>query len=315
IIQNKDIYNVNVNKLDNGSTILDMTNTSWIGGKLLGEICMGGLGTVDFSSYNLDNHYIPSVNVYTSEPIISCMASQLAGWNVKLKKEVEKEGQLKKKVVFQSLGSGPARAKAKVENIFEELDYTDNSDCAVIVFETPKLPNKEVMDIVANKCRVDPSNTYAACAPTACLTGSIQVAARIVETGIHKLHEIKFPIEVISNGFGTTTIAPIAKDDLSAMGRTNDSIITAGFTYYTISVDKEKEQELFELVKKAPANTSSSYGKPFLDIFKAVNYNFYEIDPGLFAPAKYTITNINTGKSITVGEINHELLRQSYKLN
>jgi len=171
IIQNKEIYNAEIFNLDNGSTLLDMTKASWIGGKLVGEICMGGLGTVEFSSYNLDGHYIPSVNVYTSEPIISCMASQLAGWNVKLKKEVEKEGQMKKKVIFQSLGSGPARAKSKVEKIFEELDYTDDSNCAVIVFETPKLPNEEVMDIVANKCRVDPNNTYAVCAPTACLTG------------------------------------------------------------------------------------------------------------------------------------------------
>ncbi|NVM34173.1 MAG: methenyltetrahydromethanopterin cyclohydrolase [Candidatus Lokiarchaeota archaeon] len=315
IIQNKEIYNIKIYKLDNGSIILDMAKASWIGGKLLGEICMGGLGTVKFSSYNLDGHYIPSVNVYTSEPVISCMASQLAGWNVKLKKEVEKEGQLKKKIVFQSLGSGPARAKSKVEKIFEELDYTDDSNCAVIVFETPKLPNEEVMDIVANKCGVNPNNAYAICAPTACLTGSIQVAARIVETGIHKLHEIKFPIDVITNGFGTTTIAPIAKDDLGAMGRTNDSIIAAGLTYYTIKVEKENEVELFELVKKAPAHTSSSYGKPFLEIFKTANYNFYEIDPGLFAPAKYTITNINTGKSITVGKVNHELLRQSYGLN
>ena len=315
IIQNKEIYNAEIFNLDNGSTLLDMTKASWIGGKLVGEICMGGLGTVEFSSYNLDGHYIPSVNVYTSEPIISCMASQLAGWNVKLKKEVEKEGQMKKKVIFQSLGSGPARAKSKVEKIFEELDYTDDSNCAVIVFETPKLPNEEVMDIVANKCRVDPNNTYAVCAPTACLAGSIQVAARIVETGIHKLHEIKFPIDVINDGYGTTTIAPIAKDDLGAMGRTNDSISAAGLTYYTINVEKDKEEELFELLKKAPASTSHSYGKPFLETFKAANYNFYDIDPGLFAPAKYTITNIKTGKSLTVGKVNHELLKQSYGLD
>ena len=315
IIQNKEIFNVKVYKLNNGSTVLDMTKASWIGGKLMGEICMGGLGTIEYSTYNLDGHYIPSVNVYTSEPIISCMASQLAGWSVKLKKEVEKDGQLKKKVVFQSLGSGPARAKSKVEKIFEEIDYVDDSNCAVIVFETSKLPNEEVMDIVANKCSVNPSNTYAVCAPTASLTGSIQVAARIVETGIHKLHEIKFPIDIITDGFGTTTIAPIAKDDLGAMGRTNDSIIAAGLTYYTIKVEKENEEELFELIKKAPANTSSSYGKPFLETFKGANYNFYDIDPGLFAPAKYTITNIITGKSITIGKVNHELLRESYGLS
>lgn len=315
IIENKEFYKAEIHKFDNGATVLDMTNASWNGGKLVGEICMGGLGTVDFTSYNLDGHYIPSVNVYTSEPIISCMASQLAGWNVKLKKEVEKEGVIKKKTIFQSLGSGPARAKSKVEKLFEEIKYTDDSDCAVIVFETAKLPNEEVLAIVAEKCGVDASKTYAVCAPTACLTGSIQVAARIVETGIHKLHEIHFPLDVLKDGFGTTTIAPIAKDDLGAMGRTNDSISAAGMTYYTIDVEKDKQDELFDLLKKAPANTSSSYGKPFIETFKAANYDFYAIDPGLFAPAIYTITNIQTGKSITVGEINHNLLKESYKLN
>ena len=315
IIQYKERYKANVHKLENGATIIDMSNASWIGGKLVGEICMGGLGKVEFTSYNLDGNFLPSVNVYTSEPIISCMASQLAGWSVKLKKEVEKDGVIKKKIVFQSLGSGPARAKSKVEKLFEELDYTDNSDCAIIVFETPKLPNEEVMNIVASKCNVGLDKTFAIYAPTACLTGSIQVAARIVETGIHKLHEIHFPLDVIKDGFGTTTIAPIAKDDLGAMGRTNDSIIAAGMTYYTIDVEKEKEQDLFDLLKKAPANTSSSYGKPFIETFKAANYKFYDIDPGLFAPAVYTITNIKTGKSLTVGKVNNELLKESYGLN
>ncbi|MFX0137229.1 MAG: methenyltetrahydromethanopterin cyclohydrolase [Candidatus Hodarchaeota archaeon] len=314
IIKNKELYKAEILKLDNGSTILDMSKATWIGGKLVGEICMGGLGTIDFTSYNLDGHYLPSVNVYTSHPIISCIASQLAGWSVKLKKEIEKDGQIKKQVIFQSLGSGPARAKSKVEKIFEELNYIDNSNCAVIFFETPKLPNEEVMEIVAKKCDVDISNVYALCAPTACLTGSIQVAARIVETGIHKLHEIKFPIDIICDGFGTTTIAPIAKDDLGAMGRTNDSISAAGLTYYIINIEKEREEEIFELLKRAPANTSSSYGKPFLETFKAANYNFYDIDPGLFAPARYTVTNIKTGKSVTVGNVNHELLKQSYGL-
>ncbi len=314
IINHKEIYNVGVHTLGNNSIVLDLTRASWIGGKLVGEICMGGLGTIRFSHYNLDNNFIPSVNVYTSEPLISCMASQLAGWSVKLKKEVEKNGELKKKVIFQSLGSGPARAKSRVEKLFDEINYSDNSEYAVIVFETSKLPNEEVMEFVAEKCGVDTNKTYAVCAPTACLTGSIQVAARIVETGIHKLHEIKFPIDIIKDGFGTTTIAPIAKDDLGAMGRTNDSISAAGMTYYTIEVEKEKEGELFELIKKAPANTSSSYGKPFIETFKEANYNFYDIDPGLFAPAKYTVTNTITGKSITVGKLNHSLLKQSYGL-
>jgi methenyltetrahydromethanopterin cyclohydrolase len=315
IIENKDYYKTEIIRYDNGATVLDMKNASWNGGKLVGEICMGGLGTVDFASYTLDEHIIPCVNVRTSQPLISCMASQLAGWKVKLKKEVEEDGEIKKKKVFESLGSGPARAKSKIEKLFDEIDYDDESDCAIIVFETPKIPTEEVMALVAEKCRVEFNKMYALCAPTASLTGSIQVAARIVETGMHKLHEIKFPLDVIKDGFGTTTIAPIAKDDLGAMGRTNDSIIAAGKTYYTIEVEKDEQDDLFELLKKAPANTSKSYGRPFIETFKAVDYDFYAIDPGLFAPATYTVTNVKTGKSVTVGEINHKLLKESYKLN
>ncbi len=312
IIENKELYGAEVIDLGSGATVVDMTNASQIGGKLVAEICMGGLGSVEFTSYDLDGHELKAVDVKTSDPIISCMASQLAGWSIKLKKEVEKDGQLKKKVVFQSLGSGPARAMAKGEKLFEEIDYTDESDCAVIVFESRKMPNEEVMAIVTEKCKVDSSKTYAVCAPTACLTGSIQVSARVVETGIHKLHELHFPLEVIKDGSGTAPIAPIAKDDFAAMGLTNDSIIAAGTTFYTMDIEKEKETELFELIKSAPANQSSSYGKPFNEIFKKANYDFYKIDPGLFAPAIYNIKNIKTGKTLTVGEINHDLLKLSY---
>ncbi len=315
LIDNKESYGVEVIELSSGPTIIDCTNASKIGGKIVAEICMGGLGSVELASYDLDGHALDAVNVKTSEPIISCMASQLAGWSVKLKKEVEKDGKMKKKVLFQSLGSGPARAKAKVEKLFEEINYTDDSDCAVIFFETRKMPNEEVMAIVTEKCKVEPSKTYAVCAPTACLTGSIQVSARIVETGIHKLHELHFPLEVIQDGTGTAPIAPIAKDDFAAMGLTNDSIIAAGTTNYTMNIEEENEAELFELIKAAPANQSSSYGEPFNKIFKEANYDFYKIDPGLFAPAIYTVNNVKTGKTITVGEKNHDLLKQSYKIS
>jgi methenyltetrahydromethanopterin cyclohydrolase len=314
IISNKERYGAEVSTLSNGSTVVDMTKAGWIGGKLVGEICMGGLGTVEFTNYGIDNHYLPAVNVHTSHPIISCMASQLAGWSVKLKKEVEKEGKIKKKVVFQSLGSGPARAKSRGEKLFEEIDYVDDSDCAVIVFETRNMPNEEVMAIVTDKCKVMAENTYAVCAPTACLVGSIQVAARIVETGIHKLHEIHFPLDVLQQGFGTVPVAPVAKDDFAAMGPPNDAMFAAGRTFYTINVEKEKEAELFELLNKAPASTSSSYGQPFNVIFKEAEYDFYKIDPGLFAPAIYTVNNIKTGKTITVGKIDQNLLKESFKL-
>ncbi len=314
IIDNKEVLGAKVEKLSSGQTVIDLTNGTWEAGRILSEICMGGLGSVKFNSCNVDGHFFPTLNVSTSEPIISCMASQLAGWSVKLKKDVEKDGKVKKKVVFQSLGSGPARAKARGEALFEEISYTDSSDCAVIVFETRTMPNEEVMAIVTEKCKVPAEKTFAVCAPTASLVGSIQVAARIVETGIHKLHEIHFPLDLLMDGFGTVPIAPVAKDDFAAMGPPNDAMFALGQTFYTINVEKDKEAELFELLKKAPASTSSSYGKPFNVIFKEAEFDFYKIDPGLFAPALYTVNNIKTGKSISVGKLDNDLLKLSFGL-
>ena len=121
IIKNKDNYKTDIIQYDNGATVLDMTNSSWNGGKLVGEICMGGLGTVDFTSYKLDKHFIPSVNVHTSYPVISCMASQLAGWNVKLKKEVEKDGEIKKKKFLNRWVQDQLEQKAKLRSYLMKL--------------------------------------------------------------------------------------------------------------------------------------------------------------------------------------------------
>ena len=88
IIDNKESLGAKIIKLSTGQTVLDMTDANKEGGRLVSEICMGGLGSVEFTTYDLDGKTLDAVEVKTSDPIISCMASQLAGWGVKLKKEV-----------------------------------------------------------------------------------------------------------------------------------------------------------------------------------------------------------------------------------
>jgi methenyltetrahydromethanopterin cyclohydrolase len=63
-----------------------------------------------------------------------------------------------------------------------------------------------------------------------------------------------------------------------------------------------------------PSNTSSDYGRPFAEIFKSYEYDFFKIDPMLFSPAKVTVTNGTTGNSFTAGELNKELLTLSFGL-
>jgi len=64
-------------------------------------------------------------------------------------------------------------------------------------------------------------------------------------------------------------------------------------------------------VEKAPSQASEAYGKPFLEIFKEANYDFYKIDPNLFAPAIIIVNNVKTGKTFKAGKINPQILANS----
>lgn len=309
ILNNSDTLGVEVNRYSNGATVVDGHNGSYEFGRLLGEVCLGGLGAVTFVPLQVGSLQLPGVQVITSHPVIACMGSQYAGWNVKIKKEGEK------KPTFSCMASGPARALARVETeLYEEINYSDNDEAGTIVFETPGIPPEDAMDYVAKKCNISPENLVVVCAPTASVPGSVQIAARIVETSIHKLLQLHLNPAYIQHGYGTTTIAPVAKNDLTAMGRTNDSLIAGGCVYLTVDVPAEEEGSIKEILAQAPSNTSPSYGRPFFETFQEVEFDFYKIDKGIFAPAVITLNNIQTGHVFLAGAINEDLLKQSYGL-
>jgi methenyltetrahydromethanopterin cyclohydrolase len=93
------------------------------------------------------------------------------------------------------------------------------------------------------------------------------------------------------------------------MARTNDAILYGGTAYYAVEYDNE--QKLKEIIERAPSKASKQYGKPFIDIFKEAKYDFYKIDPNLFAPARIAINNVRTGNTFMNGEINSEALAKS----
>lgn len=93
------------------------------------------------------------------------------------------------------------------------------------------------------------------------------------------------------------------------MARTNDAILYGGKAYYAVAY--EDEEKLRKIVENAPSKASKDYGKPFVEIFKEANYDFYKINPNLFAPAVIIINNVKTGNVFRAGEINIEILRKS----
>jgi len=292
-----EVLGVAVHTLPNGATVIDAgvkVPGSFAAGKLFAEACLGGLGEVGFTRLSYDEFWLPGVSVRVEHPAIACMAAQYAGWAVKRGK-------------FFAMGSGPARALYAGEELFEHLSYRDQSEVAVLLLEGRKLPDEEVAEYVAGKCGVDVANLMLAIAPTASLVGSVQVAARVVETGLHKMTELGFNVEQIVAGFGTCPLAPVASDDLKAIGLTNDGVLYGGQAYYAVQTTDEVLEAIIEQI---PSSASKDYGRPFYEIFQAYGGDFYKIDPLLFSPAEVIINNLSSGKTYRAGEPNPEVLRR-----
>jgi methenyltetrahydromethanopterin cyclohydrolase len=311
ILSNKDILGFTVEKLPNGAKLYDFTNANLEGSLNLSKILMANLSAIQLAPVKARINAksgpteLDMLEISTQHPLLACMASQYAGWTVKVKKLVDG----KKKTYFKALGSGPARAHARVEKeLYEFLAYTDDSPSAVLFLETSQKPDTGVVEYVSEKCGVDPSNIHILFAPTTSLAGSVQVAARIVETALHKLMELGINLNWIVSGCGTCPIAPVLKDQMKAMGVTNDCIMFTGIVTLSMDIPEEKESEFCSIFKNAPSSASPSYGKPFMETLQDAGGDFYKIDPGLFAPAQITVINRITGNIFTVGDLNPEKL-------
>jgi len=300
IIERKSELECSVSEQSNGTTILDAgidVPGSNEAGRLVGEICLGGAGKVELSEVTIDDLTLPSVIVTTDKVTEACLCSQYAGWTVTVEK-------------YFAMASGPARAIARVEKLYKKLGYSEESDVAVIVLETRESPPENVTEYIAEKCGVPTSGLYVVVAPTACLAGSVQISARIVEVGVHKLHELKFDPWKIRKGRGIAPIAHVAKKDTKAMGITNDCILYAGDTFYDI--EPSEGDDLKALIEKVPSSTSEQYGTPFYKLFKSFDFDFYKVDPLLFSPAKISITDISTGTEYSAGALDSGVLKTSF---
>jgi methenyltetrahydromethanopterin cyclohydrolase len=258
---------------------------------------MGGLGKSELSTLDIGDLVLPSIVVATDYPSISLLGSQFAGWKITVGD-------------YFAMGSGPARAIAlKPKELYQKIDYHDDSDVAIIVLETDVKPPDDAINFIAEKCKVETSNLYIAIAPTSSIAGSTQISGRIVESGLHKLSESGIDPKKVKYGVGEAPIAPIHPKSMKAMGRTNDMILYGGRVYF--EVEHDDDELLKKIVKETPSSESKSYGKPFYDLFKEAKFDFYKIDAGLFAPAVVTVNNLKTGKIFTAGKTNEAILTKS----
>ena len=288
-----------VHTLTGGSRVLDVgvkTPGGLAAGRTLAEICMGGLGHVTFVPLTIGGETWSGVHVWTDHPAASCMASQYAGWII------NPDG-------FFAMGSGPIRAKARVEReLFAKLGYAEDAIRGVLVLEGRTFPTDEMTAWVAAKAGLEPGALMFVVAPTASVAGGVQIVARVIETGLHKMDTLGFDVTRVVNASGTAPIPPVAKNDLRAIGRTNDCILYGGQARFLVDA---VDEELAALAERLPASTSPDYGTPFRDIFKRYDNDFYKIDPMLFSPAEVWLTSAASGRTFHAGRLDPDVLRRS----
>jgi methenyltetrahydromethanopterin cyclohydrolase len=258
---------------------------------------MGGLGRVDLTTMTIDGESWPAVHVWTDHPAEACMASQYAGW------AINPEG-------FFAMGSGPLRAKARVEKeLFAKLGYAEDAARGVLVLEGRTLPTDNVAAWIAGKAGIAQGALTMAVAPTASLAGGMQIVARSIETGLHKMDTLGFDVRKVVSAIGSAPLPPVAKNDMRAIGRTNDCVLYGAHARYTV---RAEDDELALLAERLPSSSSADYGTPFYDIFTRYDNDFYKIDPLLFSPAEVWLTNASSGRTFHAGGLNAGVLRASF---
>jgi len=303
LVADADRLRLAVRELDNGTCLIDagiQTAGGLEAGRRIAEICLGGLGRVTLAGSGPVAGWPVSVEVVTSDPVLACLGSQYAGWSLS-----HGEG----KGAFHALGSGPARALACKEPLFAELGYRDQCDRGVLVLEVDREPPLPLVDKIARDCGIDPGRLTLILTPTRSLAGCVQIVARVLEVALHKTHELGFDLAGIRDGLGSAPLPPPAPDFVTAMGRTNDAILFGGQVQLFLG---GPDEPIEQLAANLPSSASRDYGRPFAEIFKAYDYDFFQIDPLLFSPARILVSALDSGRSFAAGRIDLDLLEASF---
>lgn len=308
MVADADRLGIAVSTLDCGTRIIDCgvkATGSIEAGLRTADVCMAGLGKTWVLAeeghtqlpWRVERLYDgPFVYVSSEHPVAACMASQYAGWEIKGEK-------------FFAMGSGPMRAAACREELFQHIGHCEKPDVCVGILEASKLPPDSVCIDVADKCGIQPDRLTLCVAGTASAAGTVQIVARSMETALHKFHVLGFDVSRIALAAGCAPLPPIAGDDLTAIGWTNDAILYGS----TVSmVVRDGAQKLDEFGPRVPSSASPDFGRPFKEIFERYNGDFYRIDPMLFSPALIVVANHDTGEKFDYGLLAPDVLKESF---
>lgn len=280
-----------------GATVVDcgvQTPGGFEAGVIFAKVCLGGLADVKLTWQDFAGLHWPALEVSTDHPLRACMASQYAGWTIRCGGR-------------SYIGSGPACAVVCKGSLFKLLGYRDDTDRVVLCLESGRLPTEDVVEMVAGECTCAPENLTILVAPTDSAAGTVQVAARALETALFKLRRIGYELGRVVSGMAVCPVSPPADGTLAGLGRTNDAISYGSSAWVTV---RDSDETLADIVRRVPASTAPGYGLAYTE--QAQGDGVFSRGPEQFNPAVITMCNLNSGNVFTAGELRPDVLRRSF---
>ncbi|MFB6138639.1 MAG: methenyltetrahydromethanopterin cyclohydrolase [Halobacteriaceae archaeon] len=289
---------IGAHELENGATVLDFGVEHRGGveaGLLLAEIAAAGLASVQTRLGRVDGHPLTHVELVTDHPDLALLGSMRGGW------ELAVDG-------YEALAGGPARAIVAEEAVFDALGYAEHAEFGVLVLESDRLPTAAVADTVAERTGLDAQDVFLAVCPAASVAGSVLAAARAAEVTCGRLHDLGVdPGELVSTA-ASAPVPPVAETESAALARGTDAVAYGGEVQMTLGTGAA-DADLADLASTA----SGTYGRPFADVFAAVDWDYAAVEASAFGPAAVT-ADVLGGPTHALGERDDAVLAESFAI-
>jgi methenyltetrahydromethanopterin cyclohydrolase len=256
---------------------------SFEAGRILIEICHGGLANASLGLTDIGGTLLPQVTVESFRPTISTYGLQ-ASYPL----STDEPGVRL---------SGPIRLYLDGAVVME-------NPAAIAVIESDHLLDDEFALALAERSNLSPQSLTLIVVPGWSVVGAVQIAGRVNESVIFTLEEsLKVDSRKVKHMIGQAPVCPVSQIDSPEEKRPypDDFIHYAGEVVLTLLASPEDDLErLAHLLSFA---STSIYGSLFHDVL-AVAGGIFEAIPDLIhinKPAQVTIEDLSTGRAAHAG--------------
>jgi methenyltetrahydromethanopterin cyclohydrolase len=291
-------YRVSVDELPCGARLIDAgvkAGGSREAGRIITEICHGGLCEASLGIVELGEHILPQITVDSFHPTISAYNIQ-SGFII--------EGQIVSGPIRLLLGNAPAADTV--------LPCFHSGEAGISVIQSDDLPSNEWALSLAEESSIAPQELCLIVMPLQSIAGVTQIAGRINENVIFTLERsIGYDSSKVKHIIGSAPIAPVAAGQGSnRIPLPDDFLHYAGSVFITIAAEPGEDLQI--LAEKLCFSSTSIYGRFFHDLLQEAKGNFEDI-PDLLninKVARVAINELTSGRIYRAGKIDLEVISE-----